>query len=84
MKRKLIILSSVILLSISISAGWVSKPISNNADGCIVAMEQENGLELESWMIDEKTWSTFDYNLSIIDEESLQIEPWMVSDVIWN
>jgi len=81
MKKKLIILSSVILLSISVSTGYVMRPISDNADGCFITIEQENKLEVEDWMVNSNFWS-FDYDLS--NDSKLEIEDWMIDENVWN
>jgi len=82
--RKLIILSSVILLvTININAGFIRKPMSENSNSISIVnlamIEEEEALELECWMIDDEVWKSNELE----QEESLKLESWMIDDEYW-
>jgi len=88
MKKLIILISVILLVSININAGYVSKPISGNINTTrmdnFTTKEQEETLELECWMMDRNIWTVDTQVFNVEQEDTLALESWMISDNVWN
>jgi len=48
------------------------------------ATEQEEQLQIESWMINDNNWTSEAISTSQEAEESLSVEPWMTDENTWS
>lgn len=87
MKKTIILFATffaLILSGLNTQTVAVEKSTLSNS---LFIQENDPGLEIEEWMLENKYWSSEKQETSIVQEEqdkSLELESWMLESSYWN